>query len=98
MSLETKRYNRKTFTVEAIQVTPENMADVAKWCGGEIRSDANKEGNLSRDYIKVDVKNPLRDKQTMAFLGCWVLKSGRNVFKVYTNASFNKSFEARAES
>ena len=94
MTLEIKKYNRKSFAVEAIQVTPENMAEVAKWCDGEIKTDGEKEGNLSRDHIKVEVSNPLREKQTKAFLGDWVLKSGKKSFKVYTNNAFYKSFYA----
>lgn len=90
---EIKKYNRKSFTVEAVQVKPENIEEVAKWCGGEVRNDGSKEGTLSRDHIKVQVLNPLGEKQTQAYLGDWVLKSGKN-FKVYTNRSFFKNFYA----
>lgn len=90
-SVETQRFVRKSFPVEAIQVTPENLKQIAKWCGGQVRHDGDKEGHLSRDYIKVRVAYPINDRQTQAFLGDWVLKSGKS-FKVYTNAAFENSF------
>ena len=34
--METATYDRRGFSVEAVQVTEENIADVAVWCGGHI--------------------------------------------------------------
>lgn len=92
-NVKTEKFARKSFTVDAIQVTPENMKDVAAWCAGTIRKDGEKEGHLSREYIKVRVAYPINETQTQAYLGDWVLKSG-NSFKVYTNAAFEKNFES----
>lgn len=94
MSVQTQQFVRKEFAVEAVQVTPDNMADVAKWCVGKIMSDGEKEGHLSRDYIKVRVAYPINERQTQAYLGDWVLKSGKS-FKVYTNSAFEKSFRPK---
>lgn len=91
-SVPTQEFRRKSFPVQAVQVTPENMKQVAKWCAGKIMQDGEKEGHLSRDYIKVRVAYPINERQTQAFLGDWVLKSGKS-FKVYTNSAFEKSFE-----
>lgn len=91
-SVKTQKFNRKSFPVEAVQVTPENIEEVAKWCAAEIHEDGEKEGHLSRKYIKVRVAYPINERQTQAYLGDWVLKSGKS-FKVYTNAAFEKSFE-----
>lgn len=89
-----KKFIRKSFPVDAIQVTPENMEAVAKWCAGTIMKNGDKEGHLSRDYIQVRVAYPLNPRQTEAYLGDWVLKSGKS-FKVYTNSAFEKSFQAQ---
>lgn len=91
MSIKTQKFARKSFPVDAVQVTPENMEDVAKWCAGTIMHDGDKEGHLSRDYISVRVAYPINPRQTQAYLGDWVLKSGKS-FKVYTNSAFEKSF------
>lgn len=89
--VETVKFIRKSFPVDAVQVTLENMKDIARWCAGTIMHDGDKEGHLSRDYIKVRVAYPINEKQTQAYLGDWVLKSGKS-FKVYTNAAFEKNF------
>ena len=87
--MKTNQYVRKPFFVDAVQVTEENMAEVAKWCNGTLEA-----GDDARPdpYIHVDVKRPLAERQTRAFVGDWILSSG-NGFKVYTNVSFEKNFE-----
>lgn len=91
MSVKTQKFLRKSFPVDAVQVSPENIEEVAKWCAGEIKHDGEKEGHLSRDYISVRVAYPINPRQTQAYFGDWVLKSGKS-FKVYTNSAFEKSF------
>lgn len=87
------RYVRRPFYVMAFQVTEENINKVAVWCGGTVRV-GKPQGDI---YIKVDkVLNPQTARQTMAFVGNYVLKSGEH-FKVYTESSFDKSFK-RAQS
>ena len=83
---ETHRFARKPFYVEAVQITSENMADVAHWCKGNILAKRNEQ------YIKVDVNMPMTERQTMAFVGDWVLFAG-NGFKVYPEKAFRSSFE-----
>jgi hypothetical protein len=85
--IETSKYVRKPFYVDAVQVSAENMNDVAAWCSGDIQaSDKSK-------FIKVDVAKPISERQTMAFAGDWILSAGPG-FKVYTNRAFQNSFEA----
>jgi hypothetical protein len=84
--VETKVYSRKTFEVEAVQVTKENINDVADWCDGEIRLTGD-----NVPFIKVKVHRPLTTRQTRAFVGDWILFAGRG-FKVYTSKAFFSSF------
>lgn len=93
MPIETARFIRKTFNVEAIQVTDENMAEVADWCGGEVTS-LNGEG--MRFYIVVPTLKAKTFRPNMAFAGGWVLKTGLG-FTVYTRKGFTTSFEPRDE-
>lgn len=72
--------------IEAIQVTRDNMRLVAKWCGGVIHSDRQ-----AKQFIKVNVHKPMSNKQTMAYVGCWVTKS-KNGWKVYTDTAWRKGF------
>lgn len=91
MSLSIEKYNRKPFTVEAVQITVDNMAEVAEWCGGEVILEQHKNGRLVQ-YIKVDVNKPISERQTKAYVGDWILK-GRGGFKCYSKKAFPACFE-----
>lgn len=95
--LVTAKFVRKPFAVEGVQVTPENIDDVAQWCGGEVRtSETKKPGQAVQKYIKVPVKHPLNDRQTRAYYGDWVLSAGTG-FKVYTQKAFSGSFDEQTD-
>src|SRR3954454_9702878 len=102
MNIKPEKYVRKPFAVEAIEVTPDNIRDVARWCGGKVKkaSPGSEEWREhSPQYIKVDVLKPLNDRQTRAYYGDWVLSSGRGPggFKVYTPQAFSSSFEKEVD-
>lgn len=84
--LETKTFIRKSFLVKAVQVTRENIAEVAEWCKGTIRN------NPKGTYIDVDVKHPMTPKQTKAYIGDHVLLSDKG-FKIYTDGAFQTHFD-----
>ncbi len=84
--LETMQYIRKSFNIDAVQVTGDNIQEVSKWVDSEVRSDD------SGQYVKVRVHRPLNDRQTKAYLGDWVLYAGTG-YKVYTAKAFAQSFE-----
>ena len=92
MSVETVKYVRKPFEVDAVQVTADNMQEVAAWCKGEIIVEGGSQGVPLRQYIKVDVDRVLNDRQTMAFVNDWILFAN-NTFKVYTNKAFGRTFD-----
>lgn len=88
MTIKTERYVRKTFYVDAaIQVTAENMAEVAEWCRGDVRTMDD-----GSSYIKVRVIRPMDERQTRAFVTDWVLYAGTG-YKVYTDKAFKNSFD-----
>lgn len=87
--IDTKKFARRPFFVDAVQVTSENVEDVAEWCMGEVRTT---EQTAEEKYVKVRVLRPLTERQTKAFVGDWVLYAGTG-FKVYTPKAFEKSFE-----
>ena len=88
--MKTELYGRKSFTVEAVKVTRENMEEVAAWCGGQIQTVT--ENGREKRFIKVEVKRALNENQTQAFCGDWVLKSDSG-FKKYSHRAFVQSFE-----
>jgi hypothetical protein len=95
--LETQKYRRKPFFVEAVQVTQDNLEAVASWTGGKVQTlDAVAEKNQNAPYVKVNVPRAVTERQTQAFIGDWVLKAGSG-FKCYTDKAFKKSFDLREE-
>jgi hypothetical protein len=87
------KYIRTPFEVEAERVTPLNIHRLAKWCGGKVYDDGVKEGNFSRDYIKVNINpKPTNPDHEQAKIGDWVVKSGRT-WKVYGDKAFRRSFQ-----
>lgn len=87
--LDIKTYSRRVFTVEAVQVTEENIEEVAEWCGGTIKVD--RRGGGDRKYVWVPVHQPTNERQKMAYVTCWVLKS-KTGFKVYPDKAMRGSF------
>lgn len=89
--MEIIKFERKPFPVDAVKVTADNLAEVAKWCGGDVRRIAGSKPGETIAYVKVNARRPLNVKQTQAFIGDWVL-SHENGFKVYTEIALFKNF------
>ena len=91
--METRKYSRRPFDVEAVRVTKANMDDVAKWCQGEVIETPPTATARAERFIRVEVHTPANERQSRAFPGDFVLllEGGRS-FKVYTAKAFNKNF------
>jgi hypothetical protein len=85
--LKIEEYERLPFTVLAVQVTPQNIYQVAKWCRGQVRTEGKR-----KKYIQVEVRRALNERQTKAYVGDYVLKAGTG-FKIYTPKAFEESFQ-----
>lgn len=83
----TETYQRKPLTVEAVQVTEENLYDVAKWCGGDIRTDRE----TKKKFINVKVLHPKDPEHSKATPGKWVLKSEAG-FTIFSDSAFKSSW------
>lgn len=88
--MQTERYVRRPFEVEAVQVTEENYEEVATWCGGTIHS-PDSGVTTAKVFIRVEVKNPQNERQTRAHIGDWILFAGKT-FRVYTTNAFTRNF------
>jgi hypothetical protein len=89
--LEIVKYTRKPIVVDAVEVTEENLEEVAQWCNGSVRTSSGPAPDGDQRYVKVRVHNPLSDRQTTAFPGDHVLYANSG-FKVYTPNAFKKAF------
>lgn len=92
MTIETGKFVRKPFYIDAVQVTEENMESVAAWCQGEVKTVKDAKGKVTDLYVKVRVHRPLNERQTKAYIGDHVLYAGSG-YKVYTAKAFSSSFE-----
>ena len=90
--IQTQKYARKTFLIDAVQVTEHNMAEVAEWCQGEVLTQAATKNRPEAHYIKIRVHHPLNERQTKAFVGDWVLYAGTG-YKIYTPKAFAGCFD-----
>jgi len=93
MPIVTATYERRTFRVQAIRVTKENMRELAEWCGGDLARTLDEN---ERDYISVTVGHVNgRPRLARAYAGNWVtrLTEGNN-FRVYKDKSFVEAFRA----
>jgi hypothetical protein len=95
--VKTDKFQRKPFIVEAVQVTAENMAEVAQWTKGTVTSTdpaiAEQLKKPVQTWIQIDTQQPMNDRQQQAFVGDWVLYANRG-FKIYTPKAFERTFEA----
>lgn len=99
--MKTQKFQRKPFIVDCVQVTEENMEEVAKWCKGTITTTDSKIAEQLkrpvRTWIQVETQQPMSDRQKQAFVGDWLLYAN-NGFKIYTPKAFERTFEEVAPS
>lgn len=82
--MELKTYVRKPFTVQAVEITKENIADVAKLVGKLKYND-----NDGTPYIQVD-RNRVPNVYKV-FIGFWMTQMGKNV-RCYSPEIFLEQF------
>lgn len=92
--MDVKEYARKTFTVQAVEVTLSNYNEVAQWCGGEVIFEPTKMLGTTTDLPAILLKGngANRGKEFKATLGSFVVEL-RGSFRCYRQAQFWSSFE-----
>lgn len=89
--MDTKKARRRSFDVEYVVVTEDNIEEVAKWCGSTVGTEPG-EGNAK--FVKIlNDANAKNARQAKAFIGDLVLGYGGSSFKAYTQKAFDRSFE-----
>lgn len=97
MGVATKRYIRKPLYVDAVRVTTQNFDEIAAWCEGKVDTGEVPPGSgKKKKYIKVHVLQPKNVRQTMAYVGDWLLYTNGN-YKIYTNKAFKMAFDLVTE-
>jgi hypothetical protein len=91
--LQTEKYNRRPFSVEAAQVSFENYRDVAEWCKGTVVMQKTKMLGVETEVpaVRVEGQGDNRGKSFVASLGCYIVEL-KGSFRVYKPAQFEASF------
>jgi hypothetical protein len=94
--MQIREYTRRTFAVNAVEVTLENYQDVAKWCKGSISMEPAKVLGTTTmlPAIKIQGHGDNRGKEFTATLGCFVVEL-KGSYRVYKPGQFNASFEEK---
>ncbi|QEQ93567.1 hypothetical protein SEA_GIRLPOWER_68 [Streptomyces phage GirlPower] len=73
--------------VDAIQITQENIDEIAAWCQGEVKVDETN----GRRYIEMEVSHPTGRRTAKAYPKDWVV-TVRAIRRVYGNRAFTSTF------
>ncbi len=92
--IKPQTYVRKPLVAEAVQVTEENIHEVAAWAKAEVVLESRHGRPTGREYIRVDVKMALNERQKKAYVNDWVVRIGTS-YKVYKPESFTSSFDRK---
>lgn len=94
--METQIFIRKPFDVNAVQVTPDNAAEIAEWCKGQLGQADYKLMGQTVKLVAVQVpgNGPKKGKMVDALIGSWVVEHNNN-FRVYRDQQFQETFIAR---
>ncbi len=86
--MDIQKFVRRSFAVKGVQVTSDNINEVAEWAEGTVLGTGT-----SNEHIKINVKHALNERQTQAHVGDWVLSTKKG-YKVYTDRAFKANFKA----
>lgn len=90
--MEIKQGRRKSFDIEFVLVTENNLDEVAGWATGVV-------GGHGRDrFIRLDDKGAQNPLQKKAFIGDFIVHhKGLATFKKFSRKAFNASYEETEE-
>jgi hypothetical protein len=89
-----EQFVKKSYLVEAVRVTVENIDALAAQYGGVVK-DATIDGMHApgcKKYIELVVKRWGLNKKTMVFVGDWIAILGGENIRVYQHRMFKSSF------
>lgn len=91
-TMETQKYMRRPFAVEAVQVSPSNCDEIAKWCGGKIEQRPYKMLGFDGVMLPAIMVTESDGKVVQARIGSFVV--GMNgKFRVMRKKQFHDMFE-----
>lgn len=94
-----KQYRKKPVTIEAVALTPENVREVAAWCGGRVVEEG-KPSDPSDVYLGLDIptlegvmRGETRDVSGRYPHGDWIIKGVAGEFYPCKPNVFDSTYE-----
>lgn len=95
---EPEVWTRKSFDVQAVRITEDNIREVALWSGGVVRRHVNNPGEalrgVNKRYIQLEVNHYNKLREEKAYIGDWILKTDEG-FRHYRDKSFRLAFQPK---
>lgn len=94
--MQTQMFMSKPFEVNAVQITLENIDEVASWSGGTIEQMTVKlvGAETQLPCIRLDSRGNHRNPNFKACLGYWIVERKGN-FRIYKPHQFEQAFDVR---
>lgn len=91
--LEIKQFDRRPFTVSAVQVTLDNIEYLANWCKGKIDQAPTKMMGTETllPCVKIPGQGAHKDQWFTANIGSWIVEF-KGSFRVYKPVQFKATF------
>lgn len=91
--MDIQKVTRIPIEIEAVQVTPTNVAEVAEWCKGTLTEATYRlmGGTHKMGAILLTKQGPKNDKTRTVLIGNWITKH-KNTFKCWTLEAYEASF------
>jgi len=91
--MDITKYTRRTFEVEAVQISFENIEEVAAWCGGRIEKRSTRMMGTTAMLPVISLKGTgvEHGNYYIGYLNCWVVKMGKTS-RIYKPEQFEKTF------
>jgi hypothetical protein len=92
--MDIKQYTRKPFPVAAVQVSLQNIQEIAEWCRGTVEQVSTRMLGTETflPAIKIQGQGENRGKEFTATLGCWVVEL-KGSYRVYKPQQFEATFD-----
>jgi len=91
--MDIQTYLRRGFDVEAVQITLENIDEVAQWCGATIEQRPVRMVNTTALLPTISLKGSGVDHANyyLGYLNFWVVKMNKK-FRIYKPDQFDRTF------
>ena len=89
---DVKKYRFRGFDADGVQVSKENLEEIAKWCGGLVQDSSQYMPGTNRPFVLFVSWSQNGSSKVAAYEGDWIIKVREN-FKLVDATDFLNEFE-----